>query len=413
MIATVIGYTMDSEAKDRGYDLEQLKTLSGKVAGICYGQGEYFNTYITDPEKANKRFRVVAKTGHHSIADHANVTILFEGIPKMVAMVLNSLQVYATSERSGRYTEMSGSDERELTLYTKWKKIFQSLIAHQYPAFDEKTVEKLSMENARYFLSVFTPTTMAYTTSLRQWNYILDWCEDYMKLELNPTYFNFKLYEGIRELSEKLRGLVYVEELRDLKKRHFGFLPVQTVGEDATISGMGGVFMDMYRVEYSISFAGLGQAQRHRTLRYQLIFDGDTKFSFYKPYLLQSYEDISEEWERDMLSIFDLIPQATLVQVSESGHVGDFLLKCQERICSRAQLEIAQNTTDTLRRLYHYRNSFMVDADDWEHDSFSQGIAKELDRYITRRGVNPKCVVLGGCAEPCVLGGSCAVSRLI
>ena len=63
---------------------------------------------------------------------------------------------------------------KEQQLYEKWIKIYQNEIQKEYPQMKEKQVLKLAQENARYLISIFTPaTSMEYTVSLRQLNYIL------------------------------------------------------------------------------------------------------------------------------------------------------------------------------------------------------------------------------------------------
>lgn len=120
MKATVIGLTKEVNSMSK-IDLEDEKVFSGKNAGICYQKDGYFNMSVSDPVKAGKRFQRVAGTSHHSISDHAKVEVLFENCSKMLAILLNSLQDYATSEKSGRYTVMTGNSEKETKLYDKWR----------------------------------------------------------------------------------------------------------------------------------------------------------------------------------------------------------------------------------------------------------------------------------------------------
>ena len=79
--------------------LEDLKRFSGAEAGICYMSKPYFDSYVSDSVKAAKRFVTVSGTGHHSIAGHAQVAVLFEDMPKILAMYLNNLNDYETSEK--------------------------------------------------------------------------------------------------------------------------------------------------------------------------------------------------------------------------------------------------------------------------------------------------------------------------
>jgi thiaminase len=109
--------------------------------------------------------------------------LTLEGIPKILAMILNNEKVYNTSEKSARYTKMNPSKE-EKELYEKWINIYKEKISVEYPKIDEKRVEKLAQENARYLISIFTPATiMGYTVNFCQLNYIVHWFEDYIKKE--------------------------------------------------------------------------------------------------------------------------------------------------------------------------------------------------------------------------------------
>lgn len=401
MKLTVTGITKEQEGIN-SQDLVDMKTFSGKNAGICYGSHGYFGTAVVDPEKALNRFGAVVPTGHHSISDHANVTMLFEGVPKIIAMILNSLQVYATSEKSGRYTEMKGSSVIEQKLYDKWVKIFEGVISKVDSKADDKLVYKLAMENARYLLSVFTPTTMSYTASIRQWNYIIDWCERYCKELIEFGEYNSKfdrqLYGEIQKLGLSLKEQIYISELRDTKNRHFNFLAMQTndimreINEDK--------FSEQYTTVYDASFVQLAQAQRHRTIDYKMVFEGTPK-DFFIPYVIMG-TSLAEEWLEDMRKVAEIeVPQGTLVKVIEQGTIDDFFLKCQERLCGRAQIEVMIQTAETLRKM-------------GEQGTFTTPVKQELDRYIKDGNVRPKCkLIKGGCKEPCRFGPNGALTRLV
>ena len=47
-------------------------------------------------------------------------------------------------------------------------------------------------------------------------------------------------------------------------------------------------------------------------------------------------------------TVKDITPQGELVRISEKGKYDDFVLKCKERLCSAAQLEIMMQTKETL-----------------------------------------------------------------
>ncbi len=107
------------------------------------------------------------------------------------------------------------------------------------------------------------------------------------------------------------------------------------------------IYGDIFQTHYLASFAELAQAQRHRTLNYT-IKELDTP-QYYIPPIIRDKQDLVKEYLADMKSLENNIPQATLVQVFESGTMDDFILKMKERKCSYAQLEINDITQNTLQ----------------------------------------------------------------
>lgn len=504
---TVTGLTVETKGMT-AEQLEDAKLFSGKNAGICYMGDSYFDSAVTDPVKATKRFVNTCNNGHHSIADHVRIEVLLEGSSKMLAIVLNSLQDYATSEKSGRYTVMTGNSERETVLYDKWKEIFHNRILELYPTYDDemllkkfekkypesgytvrcgKLMEldanldvrtdieannyfrdvikvdttlpswKMAQENARYVLSVFTySTTFGYSTSLRQWNYIYDWCQryinqytpqydmDYVKWEqtngkegkcillskstgIEASYFETRLYFDLLMLSNFIYDNLYVEELRDNKNRCFEFLTSLSGVEDHPMKGYDlscyepdgytddfnytpdtrssdDYFGLVYNTSYTASFVHIAQAERHRTLKYFMFFNPNFEHPefFIPPMLLGT--DYVDEWLSDLDSVKDLVPQAIKVCIVETGHISDFILKCEERLCGRAQLEIMQQTSVTAAK-------FIEDVD--------SGVItnKACINYVKKlRGksgkINTKCQMLS-CKEGCTWGSKNALTRLI
>lgn len=480
MKCTVMGVVVETNGLTPE-QLQEAKTFCGKNAGICYQKEGYFGTSVSDPVQASKRFTTVSGTGHHSIADHVRVEVLLEDVSKMLAIVLNSLQDYATSEKSGRYTVMTGNSERECGLYEKWCKIFQDAILKEEPSIDDawlssmidkkftyhgvniengeclvfesknqsevyeyykqlllnnnRPSRKLAQENARYVLSVFTrSTTLGYSTSIRQWNYIYDWCLKYMSqyeeqvypLD-NPdkvsglvnkstgssaSYFESELYKDFKELSDFIKENLYVEELRDTKDRYFEFLTslsgdpnhpmskYRIVEPDILSGEVFGYSEDddlgiTYQVSYPASFVHIAQAERHRTLKYFMKFNPYCNCkSFFVPPCIKD-TDLEGEWLKDLQSVGDLVPQATIIGIVETGHISDFILKCEERCCGRAQWEIMHQTEDTAKR-------FIEDSKSDE----ANAVVKEYVKKITAHdgSVATKCMMLGGCKEHCRFG---------
>ena len=402
----VIGLTVETDGMTPE-QLEQAKIFSGKNAGICYMQDSYFDSTVSDPNRALPRFKTTVNNAHHSIADHVRIEVVLEGISKMLAMVLNSLQDYATSEKSGRYTVMTGNSERECELYDKWCKIYEECILNEDPFIDPKLAKKLAQENARYVLSVFTrSTSMGYSTSLRQWNYIYDWCQKYLNqymqryykayvdsmsggdskvtivykgTDIPVSYFEEQLYFDLLKLSNFIYETMYVEDMRDTKDRCFEFLSQYSGVENHPMrkydlscfepDGYTGEYLYdenthssddyiglVYNVSYTASFVQIAQAQRHRTLKYFMFsnFRVNGK-EFFIPEIIRDSE-YESEWIEDLKSVEDLVPQGMLVCVIETGHISDFILKCKERLCGRAQWEIMRQTKLTAERFLEAAN---------------------------------------------------------
>ena len=467
--------------------LEQARIFSGKNAGICYMGESYFDSEVTDPDKALKRFKSAAGRTHHSIADHVRVEVLLEGVSKMLAIVLNSLQDYATSEKSGRYTVMTGNSELECDLYEKWLHIFKKRVLEIEPDIDDDALMnlmkkaghddviiengnlsngnmsddechqdvlakckrdnslpsmKVAQENARYVLSVFTKsTTMGYSTSIRQWNYIYDWCQKYIKqfefhfndvsnknilwntnTDMEASYFEIELYKDFTSLSEFIKETMYIEEIRDTKDRCFEFLTYLS-GQRTPMSEYHIVEADAfgrrdedvhseddhlgitYSVSYPASFVHIAQAERHRTLKYFMLFNPFYKdLEFFVPKCIEG-TNLEEEWLNDLKVVSDIIPQATVVGIIETGHMSDFILKCKERLCGRAQWEIMTQTKKTAERFINGVKDGIIT---------SKVCIEYVKQFTNSDGkCATKCEMCRGCKEPCRYGSKKALSRKI
>lgn len=505
---TVTGLTVETKGMT-DEQLEQAKIFSGKNAGICYMGDSYFDSAVTDPKKALARFVSTSNNNHHSIADHVRVEVLLEGVSKMLAIVLNSLQDYATSEKSGRYTIMTGNSERECALYNKWKEIYEKRILELHPdindralyekfnkrypnsgyvvnfgklvgldpKLDSKTLDeasryfydelvndvnlpskKTAQENARYVLSVFTySTTFGYSTSIRQWNYIYDWCMKYCdqyypntddeyakvlaggeatvkimsrKTGTKASFFETRLYYDLLNLANYISDTMYIPELRDNKHRCFEFLTGYSGVEDHPMTkydvscfepdGYTGEYeytcdthssddkLDLtYNIAYPASFVHIAQAERHRTLKYFMLcnFSNTDNLDFFIPPMLIGTK-YADEWIKDLQSVADIIPQATKIIVVETGHIGDFILKCEERLCGRAQWEIMNQT-----KLTALRFAEAVKSGEITNRACIEYVKKFAD--IDKCKCYTKCQMLGNCAEGCLHTSKNALSRLL
>ena len=258
--------------EDGTFNTKEVLNLSGKIAGVCYDK-EGFNHLINEPqEKTDRRIFMTLNNGHHSVYDHTYINFNIQNIPKILAMVLNNEKQYTTSEKAARYTKITPGEnsvitKEEVKLYNKWLGLFESKIAKEYGnILSSLKIKKLAQENARYLVTVFMPTQMIYTTSLRQINYMASWIASYIEDNKNNlNYFESKLSKAMGEFLKELERLnVLVPELMSNEKHR----KLSLFGSN--LEQISELFSNVYETTYMGSFASLAQAQRHRTLDYQM-----------------------------------------------------------------------------------------------------------------------------------------------
>ena len=370
-----------------GYELSKEEALdfSGKSAGICYLPDSLEKLFAEPKEKTIRRIEGNLKSGHHSVFGHPTYNLSLEGIPKILAMILNNEKKYNTSEKSARYTIMKPSEE-EKVLYEKWIEIYKKEIQNQYPNLEEKRVQKLAQENARYLISVFTPATvMEYTVDFEQLNFIIHWFRDYINNDANDS-FSIKLKDVMKEFLNKMHNLEVEELDSKLKKRKLSLFAEKTNRAEE--------FGENYCTSYLASFAQLAQAQRHRTLYYEMSLL--EKPQYYIPRIIRGTE-LEKEWLKDIDSLKEYYPQGMLVKVNERGTVENFILKCTERLCGAAQLEIMEQTQETMNKY--------LEATKQKQDIYN---------YLLPYSKGARCTFPDWkCASPCVFGAKNAMDRKI
>ena len=332
---------------DGTFDKESAIQLSGKIAGVCYDKEGFIHLENEPLSRTMRRVDMTLNNGHHSVYDHIMISFNLQNVPKILAMVLNNEHQYTTAEKSARYTpvvrqEGSVITEDEERLYHKWIDIFKGQIKNQYGyIYNDAKIQKLSQENARYLVTVFMPTQMIYTTSLRQINYIASWMQDYINNANKRDMFECNLALSMQELLNALHDVNVLEEglMRNEKYRKLSLFGNNLDKREE-------YFGEIYSTSYKSSLAFMAQAQRHRTLDYQMEFLPEKEY--FVPPIIATDQTLVEEWLGDMNQVKEVIPQGEMVTIHETGKYDDFILKCKERLCSAAQLEIMQQTRETL-----------------------------------------------------------------
>ena len=87
--------------------------------------------------------------------------------------------------------------------------------------YNESKIQKLAQENARYLVTVFMPTEMIYSTTLRQINYIASWMMDYVSNANLSNNFETKLAESMSSFIEQLdlKNVLIPELMKNEKRR--------------------------------------------------------------------------------------------------------------------------------------------------------------------------------------------------
>ena len=379
---------------------DEALIFAGHEAGICYMREDFDAILHEDTEVTMRRVKGTIGSGHHSVLGHTSYCMILEDVPKIIAMLLNNEHDYNASEKSARYTKMRTGDE-EQRLYEKWIAKFEKLIAETYPQMNPKSIRKLALENARYFISVFTPsTTIGYTADLRQINYLIGWCEEMISRETYDDPFMKQLKPWLAELLNVLSPL-NVPGLRDGKGRAFSLFAEMDYLKHAPCYERKEHFGDTYCTNYVGTFSQLAQAQRHRTLWYEMRIPIPGVAQFFVPPIIRD-ESLKVEYLEDMRSLSAFFPQGMLVHINESGTAELFALKCEERLCGAAQLEVCLQTEETLQK-------YLKAVDPATNPGY-----EHIYRLLKSYDGKTKCQFGHySCDRPCPLGPQNAFTRLV
>ena len=327
----------------------ELDRFGGMAAGVCYMAHDFATLQAEDENKTFKRAELTKINGHHSVYDHATITLYLHCIPRILEGMLDNERYMVSSVKSGRYTLHPLPDDEQV-LYDKWQVKFATLIRDTYQAdypqyFTDNKIKKLAMENARYLTSSFTVVSMVHTVSYRQLNYLYGFFSDYAaKIADSQNPFEQKLYPYIVEFVEQLKGTGYIDDvlMQNGKGRQVSMFRDRGVTE---------YFGDVYATNFRCSFAVYMHLNRHRTLKYFMKTPGTPQdLAFYVPEIIADKADLRAEWLADLEQLRDHYPQAMLVDVSEMGNLEDFVLKAIERKCSSVLLETTRVVNDVLTK---------------------------------------------------------------
>lgn len=334
---------------DGKFDKKTAIEYSAKLAGECYEPEGWEKLKNESEKKTTFREGLTLGLEHQTPYEHVNIGMEIVNLPKILAMVLNNEKQCSTSEKSARYTEIDASIDPEIStkegeLYNKWMQIFEVKIREQYGrCFDDKKIKKLAQENARYFVTVFASTKMIHTLPWIQLNRIVRYMQDYVDSHQTAiTHFEGRLRDSFKEFINCIEEANLLDERAMSNRKHRS---LSLFGGKEVIENEFGY---TYAINYKGSFAELAQAQRHRTIEYNMRISGTGEAEYFIPPILMDDQMLVDEWLNDMQSVYYANPQGELVSINEFGSFDDFILKTKERLCSAAQQEIMQQTKENL-----------------------------------------------------------------
>lgn len=388
--AVIINKTVECGSVPVAELQDNIFRISGKAAAVYYKPEGFDENNL---ESLKKRAIEEAARENYSIFEHDCITFKLN-TSKIMGMVLKSMNFYNSTEKSTRYTMLELETDIEKEIYAKWKNIFEKLVRSYYGDFyTEDDIQKHAMENARYFTSIFTPTTMIYTVPFSRAVLLSQWLKSLSELmgnvnvnvgnnEVNLDYnwvygrfatecgeladvigeaigvYNFgdiitnTINDGVeffRVANYILKTKDIVAKDEDLQKKEIGDLYKDSIKED--------FYSDCYISNYKASFVAVSQMETHRALHYSI----DIPVHCVQPYIPKIIRGSAYEvqWREDFQKLLDMqiLPQATLLEVSECGRFEDFYMKCKQRLCSKSQLEITEITRDQVVKFAKYSSN--------------------------------------------------------
>ncbi len=359
-------------AADGKVDLKKAFMYAGTKAAWCYKPSNAIPETIramSDEDLVRMGIDTFVND-HGTPSEHYEVSVEFTGIPKLMCMILNNEHQYTSDERSLRYTKVKPSEyisDLEVDLYDKWYRIFTEVLWGKYSDFflnsakgDEvnarKAAGKIAQENARGFVSVLTPTSIAYTAPWYQWQKLYRMLE-YMvahptcELEKLAVPYAKELMQGLVDcrvvVSTKDAIQLYpplleqVKDNREILYRNNKHIKLSLFAVDNPFSGIDKPNKFETAINYNtrLSFASAAHLFRHRTS------DGEIRepeeFSFVTPEFIKGtpYE---VEYAQDMVRVRLLYPVGQMMDVNIVSSIRKIIhFMGKERACERAQWETA------------------------------------------------------------------------
>jgi hypothetical protein len=133
------------------------------------------------------------------------------------------------------------------------------------------------------------------------------------------------------------------------------------------------------------------------------------QYGFYIPEIIKDAGNkYIDEWINDITKVAYCVPQGTMVRITEQGVFEDFILKCKERLCGRAQLEVMLQTKETCQKFIDNKDNLSLCNQELLDDSTEYDMISEKDKVCARCRFTDF-----NCTEGCKWGPGEALTRLV
>lgn len=338
MDVKIIASTHISHEGEKG----RFDDFSGKMVGLTNTPDNLKTLMFEDNAKAQRRSESAKIENNREYFNHESFTLYFEGLPKIISIIIDSGKTWVKSEKASRFNESYFSKDEEL-IYNKWIDLFKNKISKLYKDKGEvctdKMLENMSVEYAVYLKSVFSPVTCAYTVTYGEFNRLIGVIENYIGIEKTNDFEN-KLSAALIEFVLKLKTLPYYDKSLAKVKDNIWLFTSNNIEE---------YYGDVYATSYKCSYECLSQLLQYK--------DIDTKASmleneYYIPSIIADNKDLSELWVSDIMTLGNY-PMASMLSINEMGTLDNFMHKLSDSVDNSIATEVGDAINETYKK-YEY-----------------------------------------------------------
>lgn len=150
-------------------DSERLIETAGRISYLSYDRQR---------EDSEKKFvRMIVKSGHHSVLEHANATFRISGVSRAFTHQLVRHRLCSFTQQSQRYVNESNFEYIEpesIRENPEAHSIFASFMDETKKVYSELRKLQINKEDARFVLPNAAESQIIVTANFREWRHIIE-----------------------------------------------------------------------------------------------------------------------------------------------------------------------------------------------------------------------------------------------